>query len=137
MGSGEFIPNGSMHWSIQHEDHQGKKTTNVPIDLHEGPKGQKKTTLNDHVYGVDPFPGPNDKIDKMHVFARFRTEAELETALAQALRKARQKGALWEVEIIIPVTPLTASEADAGQENPKAPVRVQWRSRVPKASPGA
>src|SRR6516164_5924163 len=103
-GSGQLIPNGSMHWHIGHDGPHGRHDWRPHLGQghapHQTPLASHLTALHDgaFLYGIDPT-----QTGSIRVRLRFESDAEAKRALADALQKLSKAGELWEATVDIPV----------------------------------
>jgi hypothetical protein len=120
-GDGQIIPNGSVHWHIRHFGKPGRWT-----DVGDHRPGQKQDVAQDGqgmLIGVEPADAP----DSLTVTLRFRTEAEAQAAFFNAVRRASPGAApMWEIVFTLPWDAVTDAQADAGPQNPRAPLYFRW-----------
>jgi hypothetical protein len=115
MGGGEFIPNGSMHWSIDHDTQVEYEHTAKPKKWKKFLKKQKR------ICGVDRVA----PVETMEVVLRFPSEAEFEAAV-DAARASKTNGVgLWSYTFTVPVKALKETQLK-NPPHPLAPVRVEW-----------
>ncbi len=112
-GSGEVIPNGSIHWKISHQVARGGRVM-VP-----GPY-------------VDPTPVAKVGCTKGHK-GKFRVRLRFKTR-KQALRAVRQAAVvskipasrMFEVVLDVPAVRRTRKQAEEPSPNKWAQLRVDW-----------
>jgi hypothetical protein len=124
MGSGEFIPNGSVYWDIEEED----------VSANGGNVNRGKTRPN--LRGRDPIANAHvgkgkkkggDHAGALRVVLRFTAQAQVRPALEAAINSMQDLGnGLFEVEIVVPVRNTTTAEAKLDSPNPWAQARVEW-----------
>jgi hypothetical protein len=133
MGNGEVIGNGSVHWTIQHDDKPGGKRLkaraegNVDHDV----LGDDEVNVYDGARGCDPIAadavgGAKGHRGKFRVTLRFKTRVEAEAAVKQATQIANAPGGGFEILLDVPVHTPHRTKDDAKNRRPPAEVRVDW-----------
>ena len=120
-GGGEVIANGSIHWSIQHDNKgKGHKWTNVKDKKH----GQKDDVCqhNAVLYGVDPI----ETHQALHVTLRFGTLDEAKAALGGAVPTKHGPSGMYEIHFDIQAITRSETEAQVPPPNPYAQIRYEW-----------
>lgn len=124
MGGGEFIPNGSIYWTICEDDvtEQGGNVQRNRIrpDLHG-----RDPIRNNH---IGKGKGAGSHPDELRVTLRFKTNGDATKALSDALAGMKPNAASGLIEVEIRIPPQFASEADAKRPYPNdhAQARVEW-----------
>ena len=123
MGEGNYGGNGSVHWSIDHEDHQDLKVKNNTT-------GRPKKTDPDNVHVKTKALGRDGKnIEFFDVTVRFEQQqnpspvAQLTSALQQAL--AASPGTSFFVTFRVPAT-VNGTPRSNPDEQLWPDVRVRW-----------
>ena len=123
MGDGEFSGNGSVYWSIDHED-----GADLKVKTNDSNRPPKNGTTNVHVKtkanGRDPIPVADVGRVKGHpgkfrVTLRFQSE----TAARDAARGATPvyDGTVWTLVLDVP-----AIERQNPDDAPASEIRVDW-----------
>ena len=112
-GDGEVIPNGSMHWRVNHRSaNQGRNPTVTPAG-------------NGGCSGVDPSDFASHPV--LHVTLRFATEDLARAALANAVQGPGPGGTgMWQVTIDVPLVQRTPAQANQPRPNPFAQLAYNW-----------
>src|SRR4030095_1388810 len=106
MGGGEFIGNGSVYWSVDHEDGADLKVkTN---DSNRPPKnGNTNVHTKTKANGRDPIPVEDvgkkkDHAGNFRVTMRFPSERAMQDAINKATRSGNDATS-WQLAIELPV----------------------------------
>jgi len=137
-GSGQLIPNSSMHWHVSQDDDNGphdfRGDLTNPGDAAAGSTAARGTqqgkgahtpltSVNNgkYLYGIDPSPTPA----MLRVRLRFETQDAAQAALQNA--KVTAAGGLFEVAFQVPITQsCSSSEAAQAPDNPFARLLWNW-----------
>jgi hypothetical protein len=123
MGDGEFIPNGSMHWSIREQE----VTEPSPGNITRGP-------VNSNLRGRDPInfdhigkgKGGESHPEDLLVTLRFTGRGEAEKAIGDALAAGRDVNGMYEVRVRLRAIRRSRGQAEQPSPNQWAQVRVEW-----------
>jgi hypothetical protein len=133
MGNGEVIGNGSVHWTIQHDDSPGGKrlVARAEGNIEHDVLGNDEVNVYDGARGCDPIPVANVGEGKGHrgkfrVKLRFKVLKDAQDALGQALKSIGNEAGLFVVEIDVPVYTPPRSKSDVRNGRPPAEVRIDW-----------
>jgi hypothetical protein len=116
-GDGEVIPNGSIHWNMNHDN---------------GNAGPYNTYT---VQGVDPTPVADIRKGKDHpgdfrVTLRFNNGTQAQAAFGEVrdyVERSAQSTGVVEVVLYVPAnTSVALADASGPSPNPNAQIRVEW-----------
>jgi hypothetical protein len=124
MGSGEFIPNGSIHWIIEEEDvtnNGGAVTRKKSRDV------RGRDPIRNDLIGKGKAGGKNHD-ETLLVTLRFLSEDEAVKALQAAVDTIKRNATsnLFEAEVRISVSPTSTTNAGRPAPNDYAQARVEW-----------
>jgi hypothetical protein len=125
MGDGEFSGNGSVYWSIDHED-----GADLKVKTNDSNRPPKNGTTNVHTKtkanGRDPIPVADVGKKKGHtgkfrVKLRFESEAAAQDALNRATPALDNTTGRWTLVVDVPV--VARNQPD---DPPASEIRVDW-----------
>ena len=126
MGYGEFVGNGSVHWTLAHEDETG---TTIQLSPKHGRGSHPKTAHDLHIdracKGCDPI-GLKDvgrrkgHAGKYRVRLRFERMEDAKEAAARVQQIVNEDG-MYVLVIDVPTVP-----REDPDEGPAAEIRVDW-----------
>lgn len=132
MGYGEYSGNGSVHWSVVHEDSRGQvkklrgKLKPNPSDPALPSPGSNEVNVDDAAEGHDDLRFGDIGVRQGHrgafrIRLRFPTREAAVAAAEAAAKGIEQSGGGYFLVIDVP-----AINRETPKVNPPAEVRVQW-----------